>query len=74
MFPVRNRRTGATNTRSGGQVRPVRRAVPARTPAPTRVVEAATIAPMEEEDISNAGALQALKPEDDLNQVPALFF
>lgn len=62
------------NTRCGGQARPARRVIPARTPAPTPVVEAATIPPMEEEDIPNARALQDLKPKDDLNQVPALYF
>lgn len=65
---------GATNTRSGGQVRPARQTVLARTPTPAPVVEVVTIAPMEEEDIPNAGALHALKPVDDLDQVPTLFF
>ena len=74
MPPVHNRRTGATNTRSGRQVRPAWRTVLARTPAPAPVVEAVIVALMEEEDIPNAGALHALKPVDNLDQVPALFF
>ena len=60
--------------RSGGPVRPTRRTVPARTRAPVPIVEAVTITPMEEEDIPNEGALQALKPEDNLDQVPTILF
>ena len=74
MPVVRNRRrTGVTNTRSGGPVRPTRRTVPAHTLALVPIVEAVTITPMEEEDIPNKGALQALKPENYLDQVSAFF-
>ena len=73
MPPIRNRRTGATNTRSGGPVRPTRQTVPARAPAPVPLVETITRTPMEE-DIPNEGALQALKPKDNLDQVPINFF
>ena len=72
---IRNkRRAGATNTRSGGPVRPARKPVPARIPAPTPIVEATTRVIEEEEEMLNEGALQALKPEDDLDQVPASYF
>ena len=75
MPPIRNnRRAGATNTRASGPVGPARRTVPTRAPAPTPIVEATTRTPVEEVDMLNEGALQALKPEDDLDQVPASFF
>ena len=75
MPPIRNnRRAGATNTRSSGLERPTRRTVPARVPTPTPIVETAMRTPMEEVDIPNEGALQALKPEDNLDQVPANSF
>ena len=75
MPPIRNRRTSATNTRSGGPVRPTRQTVPARVvPTPIPIVETVTRTPMEEVDIPNEGALQALKPEDNLDQVPANSF
>ena len=75
MPPIRNnRREGATNTRASGLERPTRRTVPARAPAPTPIVETATRTPMEEVDMQNEGALQALKPEDNLDQVPASSF
>ena len=73
MPPIRNRRTGMTNTRSGGPVRPTWQTVPARSPTPVPIVETITRTPMEEEDIPNEGALQALKPEDNLDQVPVIF-
>ena len=75
MPPIRNnRRAGATNTRASGLERPTRRTVPARAPTPTPIVEMATRTPMEEVDMQNEGALQALKPEDNLDQVPANSF
>ena len=75
MPPIRNnRRAGATNTRASGLERPTRRIVPARVPAPTPIVETATRTPMEEVDMQNEGALQALKPEDNLDQVQANSF
>ena len=75
MPPIRNnRRAGATNTRSSGLERPTRRTVLARAPAPTPIVETATTTPMEEVDMQNEGALQALKPEKNLDQVPANSF
>ena len=73
MPPIRNnRRAGATNTRASGLERPTRRTVPAR--APTPIIETATRTPMEEVDMQNEGALQALKPEENLDQVPANSF
>ena len=75
MPPIRNnRRAGATNTRSSGLERPTRQTIPARAPAPTPIVETAMRTPMEEVDIPNEGALQALQPEDNLDQVPANSF
>ena len=75
MPPIRNnRRAGATNTRGSGLERPTRRTVPACAPAPTPIVEMATRTPMEEVDMQNEGALQALKPKDNLDQVPANSF
>ena len=49
---------------------PTQRTVPARAPAPTPIVEATTRTAVEEVDMLNEGALQALKPEE----VPASFF
>ena len=60
--------------RSGGPVRPTRQTVPARALALVPVVKMITRMPMEEEDIPNEGALQALKPEDNLDQVRVIFF
>ena len=75
MPPIRNnRRAGATNTRSSGLERPTQRTVQARAPARTPIVETATRTPMEEVDMQNERALQALKPEDNLDQVPANSF
>ena len=76
MPPIRNnqRAAGATNTRSSGLERPTRRTVPARAATPTPIVEMAMRTPMEEVDMQNEGALQSLKPEENLDQVPANSF
>ena len=68
MAPKKAPRAGAANTRSGGNMSRERPLVEARAPAPlpaTEVVEAATM----EGTTHNAGALQALKPRDDIDQV-----
>ena len=78
MPPVRRQRAGATNTRSGGQARLVRRVIPVHTPAPVPVVveavDVAKVVPMEEEANQNVGALQALRLQNRLDEVPASLF
>ena len=73
MPPRRGARTGATNTRANsGQANRARSVIPARILALAPVVEVAEIAPIQEAD-QNAGALQALRPEEGLDQVPAIY-
>ena len=68
MPPVRRgQRTGATNTRSGGRAKPV---IPARDPAPVPVpVEEGVIEVPRGEANKGGGALQAIKPQNDIDQV-----
>ena len=71
---VSRQRAGATNTRSGGQVRPVQRVILMRAPTPVPMANVAKIVPMEEEADKNTRALQALRLQDGLNQVPINLF
>lgn len=72
MPPRRGHRVGATNTHASGQVNLVRLVVPVRLPAPAPVVVTRDVVPIEV-SAQNAGALHALQPEDNLNQVPAIY-
>ena len=69
MAPKRAPRARASDTRSGGNTSQVRPLIEACALAPlpvAKVVEAATM----EGTNHNAGALQALKPQNGIDQVP----